>query len=661
MKRERRILITAALPYANGKYHLGHARSTYLPADIFARFQKLNKADVAYICATDEHGTPILLNAEKDRKKPEEYVKYWHNYFDKLFKEFGLIYDIFYRTHSKENKKLTIEFFNKAKKNGYIYEQEIEQYYCEKDKKFLPDRYVTGKCPYCNAEDQYSDYCEDCGKAFMSGEILNPKCRLCKAKPVMRKSMHYFFTLNALKKEISNYLQFNEYLQKDVKNYVKQWIKQGLKDWDITRNLEWGFKVPGKKEQVFYVWWDAPIGYISSTIKWAKQTKKNWEDYWKSKKTEIYHFIGKDIVYHHYLFWPAMLMSVKDKYTLPKMIPTRGYLNLEGRKFSKSRNWSITLEDFFKVFPADYLRFYLTMITPQASSDANFSLNEFKKRINDDLIANFGNLSRRALYFIEKFFDKKVPKPTELDAKDKGVITDVKKQHEKITKLLEEVRLMKALQEVLKCSSIINTYFQEKEPWKTKNPNCLYVTLNLIKGLCIELSPFIPFSTNELWKSIGLKGKAEEQDWSKAFELSIKAGHEIKSSKPLYKLVSDEEIKKLKRVLGKNLELKEELVELKNFKKIKLRIGSIQRAERINDKLLKLKVLADRERIMIAGIGEQYNPKELLGKKVVVIINLKPKVIAGIKSEGMVLAAEKKGRIVLLTTMKDITENAVVL
>jgi len=656
---KRRILITAALPYANGKPHLGHGRSTYLPADIFVRYHRMKGNDAIYVCATDEHGTPILLNAEKEGKKPEEYVKCWHDYFEELFKKFGMSFDVFYRTHSPENKKLTIEFFEKAKKNGYIYEQEVKQFYCEKDNKYLPDRYVVGTCPYCNAKDQYSDYCENCGKTFEAGEILDPKCKLCGKRPVIKTAEHFFFLLSALRKKLNDYLDFNEHLQKDVKNYVKHWVKEGLKDWEITRDIEWGFKVPGKKGQVFYVWWDAPIGYISSTIKWAKKKNKDWEKYWKSKKTEIYHFIGKDIIYHHYLFWPAMLMSVKDKYTLPKMIPTRGFLNLEGKKFSKSRGWYISLEKFLKMFPADYLRFYLTMITPLAPSDANFSLEEFKKRINDDLIANFGNLSRRVLYFIEKFFEKKVPESKGLGAEEKGVVKELKKIHEKVTKHLEEVKLMKALQEILKASSVVNTYFQQKEPWKTKDPNCLHVTINLIKGLCIELAPFLPFSMQELWENMGLKGKVKEQDWDSAFELSIKAGHKIKTSKPLYKPVSDEQIGKLRESLKKKE--KEKLIDIEEFKKLKIRVGSVQKVEKIDEKLLKLKVLVDKERTIIAGIGEHYKPKELLGKKVIVLINLKPKKIKGVLSEGMLLAAEKKDEIALLTTMKDMPENSEIL
>jgi len=653
---KRKVLVTAALPYANGAPHLGHGRSTYLPADIFTRFLRMTGADVVYVCATDWHGTPILINAEKEGKKPEEYANAWHNYFDNIFKKFGMSFDIFYKTHSPENKKMATEFFERACRNGYIYEKTIKENYCENDKKFLPDRYVIGTCPYCKAEDQYSDYCENCGKAFVAGEVLNPKCKICGTKPLIRESSHCFFALNALKKEVSDYLNYNNELQSEVKNYVKQWLKNDLQDWDITRDLGWGFEVPGKKGQVFYVWWDAPIGYISSTIKLAQEKKQDWTGWWKSKKTEIYHFIGKDIVYHHYLFWPAMLLSVKDNYTMPKAIPTRGYLNLEGRKFSKSRGWYISLEDFLKVFPADYLRFYLTMITPNAPTDANFSLEEFKKRVNDDLIANFGNLARRTLYFIEDSFKGKVPEPKKLDSTDKELISLVSKNHEAVTKLLNEVELMKALQLVLSSSSAVNTYFQSKEPWKTKDPNCLYVAVNMIKGLCIELSPFIPNSMQELWEGMGLKGKAAEQDWVKAFDLTIKAGQVIKSSKPLFNQVSDDSLKKF--------ELKDSnagLIDIDDFRRSQLRVAKVLKAERLNDKLLKIRVLADKERSIVAGIGKHYKPEELVGKKVIVVINLKPKMIAGVASEGMILAAEKGDKLTVLTTMSDVPENSEIL
>ncbi|MCX6774433.1 MAG: methionine--tRNA ligase, partial [Candidatus Micrarchaeota archaeon] len=343
-----RILITAALPYANGPLHLGHIRSTYLPGDICVRYNRLIGNDALYICATDEHGTPIEVNAGKEGKTPAEFVKYYHDRDKKEFADLGFSFDIFYHTESKENIEITQDIFNRNMANGYIEKKPVKQFFCEKDQMYLPDRYIKGTCPFCDEKDQYGDQCEKCGRTFGSQDLKDPYCATCRSKPVMKTTDHYFFKLSKFKDMLRNYLDGNDHLQKEVKAYISTWVNE-LIDWDISRNLKWGVPIPNEKDMVFYVWFDAPIGYISST----KALTPDWEKYWKGKDTRVIHFIGKDIIYHHYLFWPAMRSGTKDNYSLPYSIPTRGHLTLEGKKFSKSRGWFITLVEYLAVFPPD--------------------------------------------------------------------------------------------------------------------------------------------------------------------------------------------------------------------------------------------------------------------------------------------------------------------
>ena len=396
----KKAIITSALPYSNGEIHLGHVASTYLPADVTTRFLKQKGVEAYYICASDDYGTPILIQSEKEGKSPEEYVAYWNKRDYDDFKSFDIDFDFFYKTSSKENIDFSQYVFKKLNDAGHIYESEIIQFYCNNDKKFLPDRYVKGTCPYCKAEDQYSDLCEKCGR--VPAEIDNPRCSICGQTPVKEKTKHFFFKLKNFSDEIDNYLEKNSNLQKDVKKYVQNWIKSGLIDWDITRDISWGVPVPGIDGQVFYGWFDNHLAYISSSLKFLEGKGINGKEFWNS--ADIYHFIGKDIVYHHYLFLPAMRIGIQNEYKLPDFIPTRGHLTLQGKKISKSRNWYIGLKEFLDYYPADYLRFYLTSITPYSQDDLNFSWDEFAIKINSELIGNLGNFVNRALGFAKKNF-----------------------------------------------------------------------------------------------------------------------------------------------------------------------------------------------------------------------------------------------------------------
>jgi methionyl-tRNA synthetase len=551
-----KILVTAALPYANGPLHLGHIRSTYLPADIYARYQRLAGNEVLYVCATDEHGTPIVAGAEKQQKTPKEFVDYYHKKDAEEFAALGFSFDIFHRTSSKENKEMTQYFFKRLNDAGHIYTKEVELPYCSHDKRFLPDRFIVGTCPHCKAEKQYSDYCENCGKTLSAGEILNPVCITCGKKPVHRISKHYFFKLASFSDKLHKYLSENKNLQSDVTNYVLNWVKDGLVDWDISRDLEWGVPVPGEKDMVFYVWFDAPIGYVSST----KALTKKWEEFWK-KDSQIVHFIGKDIVYHHFLFWPAMLMGVGDGFRAPDKMAVRGYLNLEGRKFSKSKNWFVSIEDFLASYPPDYLRYYQTAFTPHSTVDADFVWKDFQSRINNELVANVGNYVNRALVLVQKMEGGSVPRPEGLDEMDQKMLGEIAIAREKVAVLIDGFKLKEGQEEIFSLSSEFNKYLSDKSPWKEKdaqkNANTLYVCIRGISALSILLEPYLPFSAQKMQQMLCI-GK-EQVKWANAEVEIVMPGTKLGEVKPLYVKVSDEQIAKEEEKLRGNSDAQKKL------------------------------------------------------------------------------------------------------
>ncbi|MEK6877680.1 MAG: methionine--tRNA ligase, partial [Thermoproteota archaeon] len=435
--------------------------------------------------ASDDFGTPILLQSEKEKKSPEEYVKFWNKRDYDDFTAFGIKFDFFYRTSSPENVEFVQNVFKKLYKNNHIYEKEIVQFYCKFDKKFLPDRYVIGTCPYCKAEDQYSDLCEKCGR--VPEEIDNPRCSICKNPPVKEKTKHYFFKLTNFVNSLNEWLEQSPHLQKDVKKYVQNWIQDGLVDWDITRDITWGVPIPldEAKGQVFYGWFDNHLAYISSTLKFLNDKGLDGKEFWNS--ADIYHFIGKDIVYHHYLFLPAMRFGMEKEYKLPDYIPTRGHLMLQSKKISKSRNWYIGLKDFLVLYPADYLRFYLALITPYSQDDLNFDWDEFATRINSELIGNLGNFVNRALGFTQKSFAGVIPAKEEFDDIDKEAENKIKNLSSAVGELLDQNNIDRALKKILEFSAHFNQYFQHKEPWKKGKGtnNCVYLSVNAARSIAI--------------------------------------------------------------------------------------------------------------------------------------------------------------------------------
>jgi len=434
-------------------------------------------------------------------------------------------------------------------KKGYIFDKETEQWFCPNCKRFLPDRYVKGTCPYCGATDQYSDACEACGRAIEPGKIIDPKCAICRTPPLRKTSRHYFFKLSALSEKLREWLESNGCLQKDVKNYVLEWIKEGLKDWDITRDISWGVPIPLEeaKGKVLYGWFDNHLGYISFTLKVLKEKGMDGREFWNSAM--IYHFIGKDIVYHHYLFLPAMRLA-EGSFKLPDYIPTRGHLLLQGKKFSKSRKWYISLRDLLERFPPDYLRYYLTSIVPYSQRDANFDLDEFQAKINNELVANIGNMIHRVLTFIYKKYDGVIPEAKRMDKEDEEFLERLKKLPLETGKLMESLEFDKSLKKLRDFCTECNKYFQIKEPWEKEGDTCLYLTSNAVKALAILLEPFIPDSAEKIWYLLGLEGSVHKQGWDSAAELVLKPGHKIREPKVLFKKIEDRDIAILKEHLG---------------------------------------------------------------------------------------------------------------
>jgi methionyl-tRNA synthetase len=544
-------VITSALPYANGEIHLGHIASTYLPADIFTRFLRLNGLKAYHICATDDFGTPILIRAEEEKKSPKDYVEYWNRQDKEDFESLGISFDFFYKTSSKENVEFVQYVFKRLFENGHIYDQNVIQFYCTYDDKFLPDRYVIGRCPYCNAENQYSDLCEKCGR--VPDQILEPKCAICGRPPVKKESKHYFFRLSSFEEKLKKWLLSNTHLQPDVKNYVINWINEGLHDWDITRDLSWGVPIPlpEAKGKVFYGWFDNHLCYISSLVKLVNDRGGNGKKFWN--ESEIYHFIGKDIIYHHYLFLPAIRLGINSEYKLPEYIPTRGHLMLQNQKISKSRKWYIGLKDFTSAFNPDYLRFYIASVVSYSQDDLNFDFDAFYERINNELIANIGNFINRALSFTQKSFQGIVPKPSSIDdTTEKELAATV----DETGRLLSSNEIDKSLKRILKYSNYMNHYFQTNSPWANKDTSntTVYVSVNAVRSLAVLLEPFIPFSCEKIWAQLklGSGGGVHQQGWESAKDIkAIPAGHELGKVEPIFRKIEAKEIEQWKNKLGK--------------------------------------------------------------------------------------------------------------
>ncbi len=545
-----RAILTSALPYANGEIHLGHIASTYLPADVTTRHLRQRGVEAYYVCATDDYGTPILIQSEREGKTPADYVAEWNARDAADFASLDIRFDAFSSTSSPSCAAFVRDVYSRLREAGHIYEKEIVQLYCDKDSMFLPDRYVHGTCPHCMAPDQYSDLCESCGK--VPDNILDPKCSICGMTPQKRSTTHHFFALSHFADSLREWLEGADGLQRDVRKYVLDWISQGLSDWDITRDISWGVSIPGDEKRVFYGWFDNHLAYISATLSALEERGIDGKEFWNS--ADLYHFIGKDIVYHHFLFLPAVRMGIGGEFKLPVHMPVRGHLTLGGKKISKSRGWYISIRDFLSNYPADYLRFYLLLATPYSQDDLNFDWDDFALRINKELVGNIGNFVHRTLSFTGKSFDGRVPQPDSESEADVSARRQIEGLAARVGELVSAGHLDRALKEILAFSAHFNQYFQHCEPWKggPGAPTCLHLSANAVRSLAIALCAFMPSSAQRMWEQLGEKGSVSEQKWESASEISLGAGHAIGTPSALFAKVDATEIDGLKASLVGN-------------------------------------------------------------------------------------------------------------
>jgi len=664
---KEKYLVTSALPYANGDLHIGQIAGAYLPADIFVRFLRLNGKDVLYICGTDEHGAPISIKAETENKSPREIVDKYHKIIKTGFKGLGIDFDNFSGTATKTNRELAQKFFLNLYEKGYIKKKNSKQFYCNSCDRFLSDRYVEGICPNCNAPGARGDQCDACGSLVETLELTEPKCKLCGSKPIVKKTTHWYLDLPKFEYKLMNWLDEKQYWKENVLNFIMGWIKQGLKARDITRDLDWGIPVPLEeaKNKVLYVWFDAPIGYISSTIEWAEKMgdPEKWKKYWQNPDCKIIHFLGKDNIPFHTIIWPSMLMEQKEEYNLPYDVPANEYLNIRGEKISTSKNLAVWVSDFLKYFDGELLRYVLAAEAPE-TKDSNFTWKGFQKKVNNDLANVYGNLANRVFSFAENNFDGIINQPDDFSYESDKVLTEVKQLAQNIWKSYKKYRVRKATRLCIDMARIGNKYFDENKPWKTikdnihKSEHTIYVCLEILRTISIVFYPIIPKKNIEMRKMMNLSDIPNWNNINRPIEV-----YHIANSKPLIEKISDEEIKKQRDLLEKmytdNEEKpvhKEEIL-FEDFMKLEMRIARIVEAEKIkkSDKLIKIKAIIGNEtRQVVAGLAKYYEPEKLLGKKVVMLVNLKPIKLMGEESCGMILAAENEDDISLLTIDKDI-------
>ncbi len=660
-KEFKRYTITSALPYANGPVHIGHLAGVYVPADIYARFLRLKGRDVAFICGSDEHGVAIELRARKEGVTPQQVVDKYHEQIKKSFEQFGISFDIYSRTSSATHHKTASDFFKKLNDHGKFVEQSSEQFYDPKAKQFLADRYIKGTCPTCSFPEAYGDQCENCGSTLSPAELINPKSMLSGESPVMKETKHWYFPLDQYEEWLRHWIvEEHPEWKSNVAGQCKSWLDNGLRPRPMTRDLDWGIPVPveGAEGKVLYVWFDAPIGYISATKDWAASVGKNWEDYWKSEDTRLIHFIGKDNIVFHCVIFPALLKADGD-YILPDNVPANEFLNLESNKISTSRNWAVWLHEYLEEFPdkQDVLRYVLTANAPE-TKDNDFTWKDFQTRNNSELVAIFGNFINRAVVLTHKYFDGKIPSRNELTERDEEVIAAIRTYPEKIEKSLEQFRFREASTHLMDLAREGNKYLADTEPWKliktdqSRVETIMNIALQLAGSLAILSEPFLPFTSDKLRKMLN----QTEVAWSMAGGLGLMAdGQQINEGVLLFDKIEDEtvegQVQKLMDTKKANeaanevpkvAPAKDEVV-FDDFMKMDLRVGEIKTAEKVekSNKLLKFTVDTGLDvRTIVSGVAKHFTAEEMIGRKVVVMSNLAPRKIMGIESQGMLLFAE---------------------
>ncbi len=684
-KNYKRILVTGALPYANGPIHLGHLAGAYLPADVYVRYQRLKKRDVLFICGTDEHGVPIAIAAEKEGITPQQLVdRYWADHLD-TFTRFGVSFDNFSRTSAPIHHETARAFFKVIYDRDFLVERTIQQFYCESCNRFLADRFVEGECPRCHHAGARGDQCESCGSSLEQTELIKPYCKVCGHTPVLRQTKHLFLKLNEFQEKLVNWLDGKKEWKENVLNYCRGWFNEGLGERAVTRDLSWGINVPveGYEDKVIYVWFEAPIGYVSATKEWAdkKGQPDLWKEYWLSDDTKLVHFIGKDNIVFHAVIWPAMLMG-HGEFVLPADIPANEFLNLQGEKLSTSRNYAVWLGEYLSRFPADPLRYYLASVAPE-TKDSDFNWQDFQGRNNSELADILGNLINRTLTFARKQFDAQVPQRGPLDALDQEMVRLLAEAPAKIGDLLEGYELRKATAAIIDVARFANKYFNDQEPWRSSRDNrekCA-TTINLCihaaRTLAVLMAPLLPFSAEKLWAMLGHSDSVHDQPWDGCGARVLPAGHALGQEQILFTKIEDSqiepELERLRKALaamrGEPIEEpKPPALETKprisydEFAKVDLRLARVVKAEKVEkaDKLLKLELeVAGEPRTIIAGVAKHYQPEELVGKMIVIVANLEPAKIRGVESNGMLLAAEDgQGRMAILSPQGPIDSGA---
>ena len=660
-KGSRKFLVTSALPYANGDIHLGHMLEA-VQTDIFVRYQKLRGHEVVYVCADDTHGTPIELSALKRKIKPEQLIEEAHRNHTRDYAGFEIGFDIYYSTNSDEYRRYAELIYQRLREHDLIVEKEINQYYCENDKRFLPDRFIVGTCPKCKSPDQYGDVCEVCGATYDPTDLIDSRCFVCGSKPVMKTSKHLYVQLSKCENFLREYISRPGVLQDDMRNFVQTWIDEGLKEWCISRDGPYfGFRIPGTENKFFYVWLDAPIGYLSSTDRWAAGHSRKTEEFWSpGSDTEIVHFIGKDIVYFHALFWPVMLGNAGFK--LPSRIMVHGFLNVQGEKMSKSRGTFILASEYLDKVKhpqaAEFLRFYYGAKLSPTSADIDLNRDELAGKVNTTLANNFGNLHHRTFVFCDRYFEGKVP-----DAPwDENVESVVNETAREIADFYEKGEFKIVVEKVHALGSLGNKYYQDNQPWELykKDPGAaarvMVTCANLVKSIAVFLKPIVPELSSRLERQLGM-----EFGWDDCvFSLrNVKYGKTEKLVQPL----ESKDLDALFAAEVKSAPAQEDgLLDIDRFRDVQMKIGEIKSAERIekSSKLLKLKVeIGSETRQIVAGIAQHYSPEQLVGRQVVVVVNLKPAVLFGERSEGMLLAAQdRNGSLVLLAPERTVASGA---
>ena len=680
----KRYTLTAALPYTNGPIHIGHLAGVYVPADIYARYLRLQDKDVAFICGSDEHGVAISIRAKKEGVSPKEIIDKYDALIKDSFQKLGISFDNYSRTSAPIHHETAASFFKKMHDEGQFIEQTTEQLFDASANQYLADRFVTGTCPKCNHPEAYGDQCEQCGISLNATDLINPKSTLSGNAPELKATKHWFLPLDQYEGFIREWIieGHKKDWKPNVYGQVKSWVDDGLKPRAVTRDLDWGISVPleNAEGKVLYVWFDAPIGYISSTKEWAARKGIDWKPYWKDKETELVHFIGKDNIVFHCIIFPAILKAAKD-YILPTNVPANEFLNLEGNKISTSKNWAVWLHEYLEEFPGqeDVLRYVLTANAPE-TKDNDFTWKDFQARNNNELVAIFGNFINRAVVLTHKYYQGEVPSPNEFFEQDKRTLAEMARLPFKIGESIEKYRFREASQEMINLARLGNKYLAEEEPWKKikenpeRVPTIMYVALQIATALSVLSSPFLPFSARKLRNILSIENPIKWNRITQNKQL-LTPGHTIGKQKLLFTKIEDETIEKqlykLEKTKAANQQVEISLPPIKKqisfeeFKKLNLRVGTVLSAEKIKKtkKLLQLKVdIGDEIRTIVSGIAMTYSPKEIIGKQVTVLTNLAPRTLRGVESQGMLLMAEdSSGKPIIISPDQGATNGQTIL